>query len=52
MKRTSRGSMDHVAVARRRFLGTALCACTISPLGLWSMQFAASMSGVADKRAT
>jgi carbonic anhydrase len=49
MKRTSRESMDHAAVDRRRFLGAALGACAISPLGSWSMQFAASMSGSLTK---
>jgi carbonic anhydrase len=49
MKRTPRESMDHVAVARRRFLGTALAACAFSPLDPFSMQLAASMSGSLTK---
>lgn len=40
-----RQSVSDLAVHRRRFLGSALAACAISPPhGLWSMQFAASMS--------
>jgi carbonic anhydrase len=49
MKLTSRESMDHVAVDRRRFLGTALGACTISPHDFLSIQLAASMSGSLTK---
>jgi carbonic anhydrase len=50
VKRTSRESMDHIAVDRRRFLGTALGVCAIGPpLGFLSMQFAASMSGSLTK---
>ena len=44
MKRKSHESVDSLAVERRRFLGAALGACAISPLGPWSMQLAASMS--------
>ena len=50
MKRTSRESMDHVAVDRRKFLSGALGACAMSPsLGFLSMQFAPSMSGSLTK---
>ena len=49
MKRTLLESMNKLAVDRRRFLGAALGACAISPLGSWSMQFAASMSGSLTK---
>jgi carbonic anhydrase len=49
MKRTSRESMDQVAVARRRFLATALGACAIGPLGPLSLQFAPSMSASLTK---
>jgi carbonic anhydrase len=50
MKRTSRESMNHIAVDRRRFLGTALGVCAINPsLGFFSAQFAASMSGSLTK---
>ena len=50
MKRTSCESEDNLAVDRRRFLGTALGACAISPpLGFLSMQLAASMSGSLTK---
>jgi carbonic anhydrase len=49
MKRTSRGSVDKQAVDRRRFIGTALGSCAISPLSAWSMQFAVSMSGSLTK---
>lgn len=45
MKRTPYESLDHVAVDRRRFLGTALGACAITArLGFVSTQLAASMS--------
>ena len=45
MKRMLRTSVNNLAVHRRRFLGSALGACAISPpFGLWSMQFAANMS--------
>jgi carbonic anhydrase len=50
MKKTSCELMDNLAVDRRRFLGTALGACFISPpLGLLSMQLAASTSGSLTK---
>jgi carbonic anhydrase len=49
MKKTSRESMDQVAVARRRFLVTALGACAFSPLDPLSIQLAASMSGSLTK---
>ena len=50
MKKTSEASLHTSAVDRRRFLGTALGACAISPpLGSSSMQFAASMSGSLTK---
>jgi carbonic anhydrase len=49
MKRTSRDSVDNVGVKRRRFLGAALGAGAIGPLGSWCMQFAASMSGSLTK---
>jgi hypothetical protein len=49
MKRTSRESVDSQAVDRRRFLGAALGACAISPLGRSLMQLAASMSGSLTK---
>ncbi len=49
MRRTSYESVNNVAVDRRRFLGAALGACAISPLGVWSMQLAASMSGSLTK---
>src|SRR5580704_9987244 len=49
MKRTLLEPMNNLAVDRRRFLGAALGACAISPLGSWSMQFAASMSGSLTK---
>ena len=50
MKRTSCESVDKLAVDRRRFLGSALGACAISPpLGFLSMQLAASMSGSLTK---
>jgi carbonic anhydrase len=49
MKRSSRESVDNLAVDRRRFLGATLGACAISPLGSWSMQLAASMSGSLTK---
>ena len=49
MNRTSRESVDNLAVDRRRFLGAALGACATSPLSSWSMQFAASMSGSLTK---
>jgi len=39
MKRTLLESVDNLAVDRRRFLGAALGACIISPLGSSSMQF-------------
>jgi carbonic anhydrase len=45
MKKTSHVSGNNGALDRRSFLGTAFGACAISaPLGLVSMQFAASMS--------
>jgi len=44
MKTTSRESVDNLALNRRRFLGAALGACAISPLGSWSMQLAPNMS--------
>jgi carbonic anhydrase len=43
MKRSSRESMNHIAVDRRRFLSTALGVCAISLHGPLSMQFAPSM---------
>jgi len=50
MKKTSCESMNNLAVDRRRFLSTALGACSISPpLGLLSMQLAASTSGSLTK---
>jgi carbonic anhydrase len=49
MKRASRKSVDSLAVDRRRFLGAALGACAISPLGSSLMQLAASMSGSLTK---
>jgi hypothetical protein len=49
MKRTLRESVDSLAVDRRRFLGSILGACAISPLGSWSMQLAASMSASLTK---
>jgi carbonic anhydrase len=49
MKRTSRESVDSLAVDRRRFLGAALGACAISPLGPSLMQLAASMSASLTK---
>jgi len=50
MKKTSCESMDILAVDRRRFLSTALGACSISsPHGLLSMQLAASTSGSLTK---
>ena len=50
MRRTSCESVDNLAVDRRRFLGSALGACAISPpLGFLSMQFAPSMSGSLTK---
>ena len=43
-------TVDNPAVDRRRFLSTALCACTSSPsLGFLSMQLAASMAGSLTK---
>ena len=46
MKRTLRDSVDNLTVDRRRFLGSALGACAVCPpLGLLSLQLAASMSG-------
>ena len=45
MNKTSCGSVDNQALDRRRFLATALGACSISPpLDLLSMQLAASTS--------
>jgi len=45
MKKTLNESRDNGTLDRRRFLGTALGACAIgAPLGLVSMQLAASMS--------
>ena len=44
MKTTSRESMDNLALDRRRFLGAAIGAFAISPLGSWSMQLAPNMS--------
>jgi carbonic anhydrase len=49
MKRASRDSVDNVGVERRTFLGAAIGACAISPLGPWSVQLAASMSGSLTK---
>ena len=50
MKKTSYVSGDNGALDRRSFLGTALGACVISaPLGLVSVQLAASMSGSLTK---
>jgi carbonic anhydrase len=50
MKVTSYQSVANGAVDRRRFLSAALGACAISaPLGLVSMQLAASMSGSLTK---
>ena len=49
MRRTPSESGDRLAVDRRRFFGTALGACAISPIGSWSMQLAASMSGSLTK---
>src|SRR5271156_1738201 len=49
MKGTAHESADNLAVGRRRFLGAALGACAISPLGPLSMQFAPSMSGSLTK---
>jgi carbonic anhydrase len=48
-KKASHESVDSLAVDRRRFLGTVLGACAISPLGASSMQLAASMSGSLTK---
>jgi carbonic anhydrase len=44
MKTTSCESVENLALDRRRFLGAALGACAISPLGIWSMQLAPNMS--------
>jgi carbonic anhydrase len=45
MERTHHQSAGNGTVNRRRFLGTALCACAISPqLGFLHMQLAASLS--------
>lgn len=45
MNRTSPGSVANLAVDRRKFFGSALGACALSPhLGLLTMQLAASMS--------
>jgi carbonic anhydrase len=44
MKRTSRESVDNLAVDRRRFLGAALGACAIGPFGSLPMQLAPNMS--------
>ena len=50
MKRTLRDSVDNLTVDRRRFLGSALGACAVCPpLGLLSLQLAASMSGSLTK---
>ena len=50
MRRTSCESFHNLAVDRRRFLGRAFGACTISaPLGFLSVQFAPSMSGSLTK---
>jgi carbonic anhydrase len=49
MKRILRESVNNLAVHRRRFLGSAFCACTISRLDSSSMQLAASMSGSLTK---
>jgi hypothetical protein len=50
MKKASCKSSDTGAVDRRRFLGAALGACVIStPLGLVSVQLAASLSGSLTK---
>jgi carbonic anhydrase len=44
-----RESVDNLALDRRRFLGAALGACAICPLGSLSIQFAASMRGSLTK---
>jgi carbonic anhydrase len=49
MKKQSCESVGNLAVDRRKFLGAALGACAISPLGFSSMQFAASLSGSLTK---
>jgi carbonic anhydrase len=50
MKKSSYESRGNGALDRRRFLGAALGACALSaPLGVVSMQFAASMSGSLTK---
>ena len=50
MKRTLRDSVNNLTVDRRRFLGSALGACAVGPpLGLLSLQLAASMSGSLTK---
>jgi len=49
MKRKSYEPLNIGAVDRRRFLGTALGVCAISPLGSWSVQLAPSMSGSLTK---
>jgi carbonic anhydrase len=48
-KKASNESVDRLAVDRRRFLGVALGACAINPLGPSSTQLAASMSGSLTK---
>jgi carbonic anhydrase len=49
MKRKSYEPLNIGAVDRRRFLGTALGVCAISPFGSWSVQLAPSMSGSLTK---
>jgi hypothetical protein len=49
MKKTLGASLHTSALDRRRFLGAALGACAISPLGPSLMQLVASMSGSLTK---
>lgn len=49
MTRRSREFGDHLAVDRRKFLGAALAACAVSPVGAWPSQLAPSLSGSLTK---
>jgi carbonic anhydrase len=49
MTKTSDGLGDHLAVDRRKFLGSALAACAAGPVAAWSMQLAPSLSGSLTK---
>ena len=52
MEGTSPESVDNLGVDRRRFLGTALGACAISPLRFSVYAACGEHEWVADKRAT